>query len=221
MSEDVMSRIGALLTECHKQEGGYCRHRRLPERSVTAWERRHGVILPDEYRAFIREVGNGGMMPGHYCDFIIHPLAEVLGSERAATPFPVKSKRFRERMRQLAVEGWPTEGVLFPELEPYWDRIDQPPGCIVFGQYPSSDALLLVTAGDLRGSVWCSVCLGVPELTSSRKPLGFLAWFASTLNELLHGEFGPVRQAQAEPDTATNSEGRDISPKLERSNRPR
>jgi len=165
------------------------------------------VALPDEYRGFLREVGNGGIMPGHYCDFIIHPLAEVRGGPHAATPFPVTAKRLRARMRQRAAEGWPAEGVLFPELEPYWDQIDQPPGCLVFGQYPSADALLLVTTGELRGSVWCGVCLGVPELTRAGEPLGFLPWFADTLDELLHGEFGPVELKHAAPRTSSEVDG--------------
>ena len=188
-----MSRVRDLLAECRGQEGAYRPGRRLAERSLAAWEARHGVALPEGYRAFLREVGDGGMMPGHYCDFIIRPLAEVRGGEHASTPFPVAADRLRARMRQRAAERWPAEGVLFPELVPHWERIDQPPGCLVFGQYPSADALLLVTAGELRGSVWCGVCHGVPELTRSGEPVGFLAWFADTLDELLHGEFGPVR----------------------------
>ena len=188
-----MSRVRDLLAECRGQEGAYRPGRRLAERSLAAWEARHGVALPEGYRAFLREVGDGGMMPGHYCDFIIRPLAEVRGGEHASTPFPVAADRLRAWMGPGAAEQWPAVGVLFPELVPHWERIDQPPGCLVFGQYPSADALLLVTAGELRGSVWCGVCHGVPELTRSGEPVGFLAWFADTLDELLHGEFGPVR----------------------------
>lgn len=73
--------------------------------------------LPDEYRTFLREIGNGGMLPGLHCDFIIRPLSELRGGQNAATPFPVTAKRLRAQMRQC-----PAEGALFPELEPYWER---------------------------------------------------------------------------------------------------
>jgi uncharacterized protein (TIGR02996 family) len=155
---------------------------RLTEKELAAWEAAYGVTLPEEYRLFLREVGNGGMQPGSYCDFVIEPLAQVRGEQSAATPFPVTADRLRSRFGQLKTEGRPADGVLFPELE-----IDQPPGCLVFGQYPSSDALFLVTAGELRGSVWCGVCSGIPEMDGSGEPVGFLAWFADVLAEFADG----------------------------------
>ena len=38
----------------------------LPEREVAAFENRHSVTLPDGYRRFLREVGNGGDGPPYY-----------------------------------------------------------------------------------------------------------------------------------------------------------
>jgi uncharacterized protein (TIGR02996 family) len=159
----------------------------LTERELTAWEAAYGVPLPEGYRLFLREVGDGGTMPGSYCDFVVRPLAEVRGGPRAATPFPVTAGRLRQRFRQLKAEGRPADGVLFPELGAFWEGADQPPGCLVFGQYPSGDALFLVTAGDLRGSVWCGVCCGIPEMARSGEPVEFLDWFADALAEFEGG----------------------------------
>jgi hypothetical protein len=94
----------------------------------------------------------------------------------------VSAERLRERLQRLKSEGRSDNGVLFPELEAY-RNVNQPPGCLVFGNYPSGDALFLVMTGDLRGSVWCHVNAGVPELALSGGPIGFLAWFADALAE--------------------------------------
>jgi hypothetical protein len=187
MSEPVpqrLDRIRALLAESADREVRYTPHPCLPESGIAAWEAGHDLALPDEYRAFLREIGDGGFMPGSYCDFVIHSLDEVRGGWTAATPFPISADRVRNRLRQLKAEGRPADGVLFPELDPFWD-VDQPPGCLVFGQYPCADSLFLVTTGDLRGSVWCGVCAGIPELDRAGEPVGFLAWFADVLAELL------------------------------------
>ncbi len=71
--------------------------------------------------------------------------------------------------------------MLFPELRPVWVAAHGLPGCLTIGGYPGGDGLILVTAGDLRGSVWCTACYGVPETDPLDEPFGFLNWFADTL----------------------------------------
>jgi hypothetical protein len=183
-NKPALDRIRVLLDATAGQVSAYQPNRRLAEAELRAWEGEHGVVLPEEYRQFLRDVGDGGWMPGSYCDFIIEPLAEVRGGRSAATPFPVSIDRLRTRLRELKAKGRPSEGVLFPELEVFWQEDAPPPGCLEFGQYPSADTLFLVTAGDLRGSVWCKVSAGVPELGRDRETVGFLDWFADVLAEL-------------------------------------
>jgi hypothetical protein len=113
---------------------------------------------------------------------VVTALASVRGAQTAAQPFPVSAERVRARFHQLKVEGRPDDGVLFPELEPIWEADDHPMGCLVFGHYPSYDSLFLVTAGDLRGSLWCGVCYGIPE-TKGGEFVGFPDWFADVLAE--------------------------------------
>jgi len=158
----------------------------LSESTIQGWEAQYGVSLPEEYRLFLREVGDGGVMPGGYCDFVISALSGLRGAETAAQPFLVSAERVRERFHNLSTEGRPNDGVLFPELQPIWEADDQPPGCVVFGHYPSYDSLFLVTAGDLRGSVWCGVSGGIPE-TKGGEFVGFLDWFADVLAEFEGG----------------------------------
>ena len=181
-----LDRIRKLLDASRGLEWAFVPWPPLTEQMLVEWEAEYGVALPEEYRLFLREVADGGMMPGSYCDFVVSELAGVRGSSTAAQPFPVSADRVRARFQQLKVEGQPDNGVLFPELEPIWEADDQPTGCLVFGHYPSYDSLFLVTAGDLRGSLWCGVCYGIPE-TKGGEFVGFLDWFADVLAEFEGG----------------------------------
>ena len=184
--DSALDRIRDLLDTSRGQDWAFVPRSRLTEAALLAWEAEYGVSLPEEYRLFLREIGDGGVMPGSYCDFEVSALAGVWGAPTAAQPFPLTAECVRERLRRLTDEGHPDDGVLFAELKPIWKADGQPPGCVVFGQYPSADSLFLVTAGDLRGSVWCGVCYGVPE-TKGGEFVGFLDWFADVLAEFEGG----------------------------------
>lgn len=181
-----LDRVRKLLDASRDQEWAFVPRPTLNEQSLVEWEAEYGVSLPDEYRLFQREIADGGVMPGSYCDFVVSALANVRGAATTAQPFPVSADRVRARFQQLKVEGRPNDGVLFPELELIWEADDEPTGCVVLGHYPSYDSLFLVTAGDLRGSLWCGVCYGIPE-TKNGEFVGFLDWFADVLAEFEGG----------------------------------
>ncbi|MDY3559692.1 TIGR02996 domain-containing protein [Gemmata sp. JC673] len=181
-----IARIRALITHSGPSTDGavtgpYTPGPCLTGPDVVAWEVARGVALPEEYKLFLQAIGNGGVMPGSHCDFDIFPLARVRSGPIAAAPFPVTSDRFRKRLRQVRAEGRPTDWVLFPELQPVWEQNDGLPGSVSIGGYPGGDGLLLVTTGELRGSIWCTVCYGIPETDPLDEPLGFLNWFVATL----------------------------------------
>ena len=56
---------------------GFRRRRRLTERQAAAFERRHAVTLPPEYRAFVIGVTNGGAGPAYG----LYSLAEAVTQE--------------------------------------------------------------------------------------------------------------------------------------------
>ena len=182
----ALDRIRKLLDASHRQEWAFVPRLSVPEQTLVKWEADHGVTLPQEYRMFLRDIGDGGVMPGSYTDFEVFAIADVQGSPTAAEPFPVSANRVRARLDQLNTEARPDNGILFPELQPIWDADAQPTGCLVFGHYPSYDSLFLVTAGDLRGSLWCRVFYGIPEMKGNEF-LGFLDWFADVLAEFEGG----------------------------------
>jgi uncharacterized protein (TIGR02996 family) len=153
----------------------------LTKRKLTAWEQANGTSLPEEYRIFLLEIGNGGRMPGSYCDLEVWPLGAGPENPALLEPFPVTKERFHERR---AVRP-PLRGrELFPELNN--DEADEgrPPGCLVVARYPSYDEVSLVVTGELRGSLWCAAGWW-PEYNVQGEQLDFLSWFEDTLLECM------------------------------------
>jgi uncharacterized protein (TIGR02996 family) len=152
----------------------------LTKRELAAWEKATGTTLPEEYRVFLLEIGNGGTMPGSYCDLEVWPLGTGEENPALLEPFPVTKERFRERLAHRP----PLRGrELFPELDT--SREDDPlppPGCLAVARYPSYDGVWLVVTGELRGSLWCAAGWW-PEFNVRGEQLDFLTWFVDTLVE--------------------------------------
>jgi len=182
----AVARIASLLEASTARKDKFNLRPRLAEADLLAWEQAHGVSLPEEYRLFLREIGDGGAMPGGYCDFLLLPLAEVRGADSAAKTFPITPDRLRQGMEEFVMAGRPPHGLSFPELAKCWEEDEYPAGCLVFGHYPSYDWLFVITTGEFRGRVWCSVNGGLPESSrSSGEPVDFLGWFEDALSEFL------------------------------------
>jgi hypothetical protein len=160
----------------------------LPEHTVAAFERAHGVTLPADYRAFITRLGHGGPggSPGAGPYYGLEPLDDwALGLSRApgpdtlATPFG-------------ALPGTEDPGFADRDGEPFTGTLTiSHQGC---GHYS-----LLVVTGPARGRVTAAtVGLSPKEATYSDAPTGptftddpdFLAWYERWLDAVLAGDGG-------------------------------
>src|SRR5262245_27495737 len=169
---EAIARIASLLDASSNRKDRFNLRPRLAEADLLAWEQSHGVSLPEEYRPFLREIGDGGVMPGDYCDFLILPLAKVRGADNAAKAFPITPDRFRQATEEFVKAGRTSHGLSFPELAKCRQEDEYPAGCLVFGHYPSYDWLFIITTGEFRGRIWCSVNGGLPESSrSTREPV--------------------------------------------------
>ncbi len=147
----------------------------LSEEELTAFERQHRVTLPEDYRAFLRNVGNGGLGPGDG----LSTLAEAANAGAAEAdldkPFPFT---FRTWDGEERMSGEP--GVL------YMATPDEPWASVY-----------LVVTGEDRGLMWgFGHCGGgwfpqAPtweddqEATVEKPPRGFLRWYEDWLDVLL------------------------------------
>ncbi len=152
----------------------------LTQAHLAAWEAANGVLLPAAYQLFLLEIGNGGLMPSSYCDFVIRPLDTTTSQPSLREPFPITQAHYEQRLSQLPIEP---NTSLFPDLSQFWED-GLPPGCLQLEHYPSFDRVLLVVTGELRGMVWNSVYDGLPELDQQGKPYDFLSWFEAALLDL-------------------------------------
>src|SRR5262249_55162890 len=134
---------------------------------IEAWEAANGVLLPQEYRLFLLEVGNGGRIAySDYRDFEIWPLGAKGGGFTLGT-VPITRSRLRERLAQGQVEVREGSPYLFPELAAHRSEGWPLPGCLHFGTYPGGDGVFMVIAGELCGTIWTAVDDGVPECDRS------------------------------------------------------
>jgi hypothetical protein len=86
-----------LLDASKTQETTYTPRPCIAAADLVAWEAAHGLVLPEPYRRFLLEIGDGGAMPSSYCEVKIVPLAKVRGGTIASTPFPVTADRLLTR----------------------------------------------------------------------------------------------------------------------------
>jgi uncharacterized protein (TIGR02996 family) len=159
----------------------------LSETELVAFEAEYRVALPDEYRLFLRAVGNGGLGPGEG----LLRLADAVDRSHSRdldTPFPFSLRqylenpdRFYEERSTEEYQPWP--GVLcLVEIDPY------------------CEAYLVITGED-RGMVWgygpinCGWTPGCPASDLDNKwdhgeLRSFFRWYEDWLDDWLKPSVG-------------------------------
>src|SRR5262245_21867264 len=89
---DQLAGLDTTFDAFGSQSHQYHRNPPLGEAEVGAFEARHGVRLPDEYRAFVTRIADGGMGPD-YGLYSLRSLAQPL--PHLSRPFPFDNAEAR------------------------------------------------------------------------------------------------------------------------------
>jgi hypothetical protein len=144
----------------------------LPEAEVAAIESAHGVRLPEGYRDFLLQIGNGGNGPPEYGLAQLQSVASEMTDEEL------------EAFGQLKYVMLP-----FPFTKP-WDWESEPEneegmqaqayhGCIYLGDDGCGQYWLLIVTGSERGNIWMISGEGVWSTLPKRT---FLQWMEEWLD---------------------------------------
>lgn len=136
----------------------------VPEKTVRAFEEAHGVTLPEAYRRYLLEVGNGFEWEDYGFPSSPFPPEEGERTSRLAAPFPFTEAWIWEAEEEPP-EGADMRSVLNGNLE----LIDV--GCC--------QTYNLILTGPCRGEVWAFADAGIQPCCQRQD---FLGWFEKWLD---------------------------------------
>lgn len=147
----------------------------VDELQLLAAERRLGMLLPAEFRAFLLRIGNGRMGPGYGMD----PVEPARFDARMTSAFPYSEsdgRRLRELIRTAsASHDWD------PVNAYSWDG----EGAIAIADHGCGTYDILVVRGPDRGRVWSTGDFLCPATDEAGDPVDFIDWYDVWLDERL------------------------------------
>jgi hypothetical protein len=164
---DRIARVARKVTERGLRLG-----RCLDETELRAFEARHGVSLPADYRAFLSRVGNGGPGPPAYGCAALGETADDMDAEQragwsglpqVALPFPFTKSWVWE------------EGAVSDE----GTREQTLRGCVYVGNDGCGMYWFVVVTGPERGNVWMICGEGITPTSPKRD---FARWYEDWLD---------------------------------------
>lgn len=167
---ELRNDVGRRLGHCGAVHHRYRLEPPLPEEQVEAFERRNQIRLPEDYRAFITRIANGGAGPSHYR---LLPLNPEYTGPGLLVPFPF-------RPDTLPLSDWADEMALDED-----DGIPFYPGYFWCGAIPLTEEgctfyQVLVVTGPHRGRIVHLDVDGNDWPTFDPAP-DFLTWYENWL----------------------------------------
>lgn len=168
-----VARVPGRFTPFGAGKHGFRLNPPLPESSVAAFEAEHGIALPEGYRRFVVELGDGGAGPGYGLLTLADAYAEVSDSGGLAEPSPfTPGKRY-------SPDWW--DGFCGPD-----ESTDPLQGTLAVVHHGCTSYTQLVVSGPGRGRLVNADLNGVPP-PYVLEDEDFLSWYERWLDELLAG----------------------------------
>lgn len=156
----------------------YFVNRCLPESQVKAFEQKYDIRLPEEYRRFIIEIGDGGAGPfsgilplGRY-----FPLEDDPRLNRLNQPFPHHTSWSEAALSEEELE-------LYQSDREYLNQLTQ--GALIIQDFGCAISVLLVVTGERRSSIWMDDTANAGTITPMENGESFLKWYSQWLDEVL------------------------------------
>ncbi|MEA5617534.1 SMI1/KNR4 family protein [Cronbergia sp. UHCC 0137] len=128
-------------SESHEYQLNSC----LKDVDIQAFETQYQITLPNEYRCFLLEVGNGGAGPGYGLYKILEPICK---NEMVATPSQKKYDIISQTFS--LTQAW--NNLDLPKDAYLDDKFIQ--GAFVIANYGCGIYALLVITGEQKGKIW-------------------------------------------------------------------
>lgn len=139
----------------------------LTPQELEAWEEKHGLKLPDEYKVYLMEIGSEGQFY-FYMGGVLNPLDivdEII--EPMKKPFPITSEKIHDVDNFYGVKAWVypddkdwiAEGV-FPKGTDMKALFGLPPkaeitdGCMMLANSSGQNEIFLIMNGEFEGEIW-------------------------------------------------------------------
>ncbi|WP_144126910.1 HEAT repeat domain-containing protein [Catellatospora sichuanensis] len=159
-----------------EEEHGYRLGACLPEEEVAAFEAAHGVDLPEEYRRFLIEVGDGGAGPSYG----LAPLADACSPGRCGTGHLARPSAYRPGVRYRQYwDGWD----FYDMARAGHDFVAD--GTLTVVNHGCTLTTQLIVSGPSRGRLFNVDTDGIGPYVLEDED--FLAWYERWLDELTAG----------------------------------
>lgn len=155
--------------------------------TIKEFEIRNSIILPEDYKEFLTEIGNGGFGPGHGLQTL----------DKSSIDFKLRNKPDIALIRQFPyTERWNEQWIStfdWDEGYPDSDLVDDYlasfhiDGCLQICHLGHGNTCLLVVNGESYGTMWYDERAdygGLRPILLNEAPISFIEWYISWLDSL-------------------------------------
>ena len=191
---DRVAELAALDPSCKlfgAKAHRYRFHPPYPEAELAAFERAHGFTLPDDYRAFITRIGNGGAGPSYgVIPFRGKDSEDYTDYDALGTPFP-----YATAYNPLDIladdadeddEADEDDDAASDRFSDYCHAFDSR-GAFYLCHHGCASRSLLIVSGPCRGQVWSDEVANnygyAPSVDATSTRQTFTSWYMAWLDE--------------------------------------